>query len=396
MIKIVEERLMEQERLVTFEQGPIRPPSEGYSLLIRVTRNCTWNKCTFCATYKDRQFSKRSVEEVKKDIRAAKNVADDIKDLSWRTGQGGEITRDLIQHIFDHPQLYGDGFRSVALWLFFGGKTVFLQDANSIVLNTDELVEILTFLKEMFPQVSRITSYARSKSISKGKTVEDLALLLKAGLNRLHVGLESGYDPLLAYMKKGVTAAEHLDAGKKVRASGIELSEYVILGLGGRRWWKEHAIQTARVLNEINPDFIRLRSLKVTSDMPLCEQVQSGEFDLQSEEEVVREERLFIEHLEGITSHLLSDHVLNLIMEVQGVLPANKPKMLATIDRFLNMPEHEKLNFRLGKRAGIYDSMDDMSKATLYARAEELKREIEQKMPGGVEDAISRIKETFL
>ena len=387
---------MEQEHQVTFEQGPIRPPSEGYSLLIRVTRNCTWNKCTFCPTYKDQKFSKRSVEEVKRDIRAAKNIADDIKALSWKMGQAGEITRELVQYVFERSQVYGENFRSVAAWLFFGGKTVFFQDANSIVLKTDELVEILTFLKEMFPQVTRITTYARSKSISKGKTVEDLVLLYKAGLNRIHVGLESGYDPVLEYMKKGVTAAENIDAGKKVRASGIELSEYVILGMGGKRWWREHAIETARVLSEINPDFIRLRSLKVTSKMPLHQQVESGEFELQSEEEVVKEERLFIENLMGITSRLLSDHILNLLMEVQGTLPEDKAKMLATIDRFLNMPEHEKLNFRLGKRAGIYQGMDDMAEDTLYTRTEELMREVELKVPGGVEEAISKIKETFL
>jgi radical SAM superfamily enzyme YgiQ (UPF0313 family) len=387
---------MEQEHPMTFEQGPIRPPSEGYSLLLRVTRNCTWNKCTFCATYKGQKFSRRSVEEVKKDISAAKNVADEIKALSWKMGHGGNITQEVVQYIYERPQIYGDNFRSVAAWLFFGGKTVFLQDANSIVLKTDELVEILTFLKQLFPQVARITSYARSRSISKGKTVEELSLLYKAGLNRLHVGLESGYDPLLEYMKKGVTAAEHIDAGKKVRESGIELSEYVILGMGGRRWWREHALETARVLNEINPDFIRLRSLKVTSKMPLYQQVESGEFELQNEEEVVREERLFIENLTGITSRLLSDHILNLLMEVQGTLPEDKAKMLATIDRFLAMSEPEKLNFRLGKRAGIYESMDDMAKAALYARTEELMREIELKVPGGVEEAISRIKETFL
>jgi radical SAM superfamily enzyme YgiQ (UPF0313 family) len=384
------------ETMFSFEQGPIRPPSEARSLLIRVTRNCTWGKCAFCGTYRNKKFSKRSVEGVKKDISAAKNIAQEIKALSWRLGQSGQITREVVQHIFDHSGGYGDQFRSVAAWLFFGGETVFFQDANSIVVKTDDLVEILNFLRQEFPQVKRITSYARSKSISKGKTVEELKRIKEAGLNRLHVGLETGYDPLLEYMQKGVTAAEHIDAGKKVREAGIELSEYVVLGLGGRKWWKEHAIHTARALNEINPDFIRFRSLKVLPYMPLYEMVESGDFEPQTEEEVVIEERLLIENLENITSYLLSDHILNLLMEVEGRFPQDKQRLLNTIDRFLELDPDRKINFRLGKRASIYERLDDMSNPVLYDRVESMVHQIEQTTPGGVEAAISKIKESFL
>ena len=382
--------------MFSFEQGPIRPPSEARSLLIRVTRNCTWGKCAFCGTYRNRKFSKRSVEEVKGDISAAKNIAKEIKALSWRLGQSGEVTQEVVQHIFNNSEGYGDQFRSVAAWLYFGGETVFFQDANSIVVKTDDLVEILNFLRQEFPRVKRITSYARSKSISKGKTVEDLKRLKEAGLNRLHVGLETGYDPLLDYMQKGVTAAEHIDAGKKVREAGIELSEYVVLGLGGRKWWKEHAIETARALSAINPDYIRFRSLKVLPYMPLHEKVESGDFELQTEEEVVIEERLLIENLENITSYLLSDHILNLLMEVEGRFPQDKQRLLNTIDRFLELPPDRKLNFRLGKRASIYERLDDMSNPVLYDRVESMMDQIEQKVPGGVEAAISKIKESFL
>ena len=153
--------------MFSFEQGPIRPPSEARSLLIRVTRNCTWGKCAFCGTYRNRKFSKRSVEEVKGDISAAKNIAKEIKALSWRLGQSGEVTQEVVQHIFNNSEGYGDQFRSVAAWLYFGGETVFFQDANSIVVKTDDLVEILNFLRQEFPRVKRITSYARSKSISR-------------------------------------------------------------------------------------------------------------------------------------------------------------------------------------------------------------------------------------
>jgi len=379
-----------------FEQGPIRPPSEARSLLIRVTRNCTWNRCEFCPTYKDRKFSRRSVEEIKNDIRAAKNIANDAQALSWRLGQAGQIDQEVVQYVFSRPGEYGDQFRSVAAWLYFGAQSVFLQDADSIILPTDDLVEVLTFLREQFPAVSRVTSYARSKSVSKSKTVDDLIRLREAGLNRLHIGLETGYDPLLKYMKKGVTAAEHIDAGKKIRASGIELSEYALLGLGGRKWAREHAIETARTLSRIDANFIRFRTLKVLPNMPLYRKVESGEFELQSEEEVVREQRLLIENLENITSYVMSDHILNLLMEVEGRLPGDKQTMLDTIDRFLNMTEDEKINFRIGKRAGIYETMDGMNNPALYQRVDAIRRQIEQTVPGGVEEAISKIKESFL
>jgi radical SAM superfamily enzyme YgiQ (UPF0313 family) len=381
---------------LTFEQGPIRPPSEATSLLIRVTRNCTWNKCAFCHLYKGKQFARRSIEEVKGDIQAAKAIADEIKALSWRAGYGGEITKEIVEGIFNSPQLYDEQFRSIAVWLYFGGKHVFLQDANSIAVKTSALIEILTFLKEQFPAVDRVTSYGRSKTIAQGKTVEELQELKKAGLTRLHLGLESGWDFLLAYMNKGVTAAEHVEAGHKVVASGIELSEYVILGLGGRQWWREHARETAAVLNQINPHFIRLRSLKVLPPMPLQEKIDEGAFVLQTEEEMIVEERLLIESLDGITSTFMSDHILNLLAEVEGKLPEDKEKMLKAIDAFLALPPEEKLNFRLGKRAGIYQFMADMSDPVLHRQVAELMAKVEAQTPGGVEEAIFRIKETFL
>jgi len=381
---------------LSFEQGPIRPPSEAYSLLIRVTRNCTWNKCAFCLTYKGERFAKRPIAEVKGDIEAAKEIADEIKALSWRAGHGGEVPRKLVEGIFQSPRLYNEHFRSIALWLYFGGEHVFLQDANSITLKTPELVEILTFLKKQFPQVERVTSYGRSKTIATGKSVDELKELKRAGLTRLHIGLESGSDYLLAYMNKGVTAAEHIEAGCKVMESGIELSEYVILGLGGKKWWKEHAVETAQVLNQINPHFIRLRSLKVLPGMALQEKVAEGEFVLQTEEEMIAEERLLIEGLGGITSTFMSDHILNLLSEVEGAFPDGKEHMLGIIDVFLALTPEERLNFRLGKRAGIYQTLHDMSDPRLHRQVAELITRLETEAPGGVEESIARITETYL
>ena len=378
-----------------FEQGPIRPPSEAQSLLLRLTRNCPWNRCEFCHTYKDQKFSLRTVEEVKKDIDTVSEIAQELKALSWRVGEGGEITANLVRFVLQNPREYPDTFRSIVLWLYVGGKNVFLQDANSLVLKTDHVVEVLTYLRKKFPFVERITTYARSKTLSK-KSVDELRSLHRAGLSRIHIGLETGYDPLLEYIQKGVTAEEHVIAGRRVKDSGISLSEYVVLGLGGKKMWREHAIETARVLSQINPDFIRVRTLRVLKTMPLHEKIAREEFVLMSDEEVVLEEKLLIEHLNGISSRFVSDHILNLLEEVEGKLPEGKEKMLAVIAQYLALSAEEKENFRLGRRAGIYRFLSDLQNPELHNEVEKAIKRIKDETPGGIEAAISELMSSFI
>jgi len=339
----------------SFKLGPIRPPSEAYSLLIRATINCPWNRCKFCHTYKGEKFQLRPVEEVKQDIRTARIIQDQIKKLSWKSGYGGRVKEIASMLLNNSPN---EASRNVALWLYAGGESVFLQDANSLIMRTKELVEVIRFLKETFPNIKRITSYARSKTATK-KKLDELTELQQAGLSRLHIGLESGYNPLLQYMDKGVTAAEHITGGRRVVESGISLSEYVILGLGGREMWREHATQTAKVLNEINPDFIRVRTLSINNRMPLHNEIESGNFIRATDERILEEERLLIEQLE-CHSNYVSDHITNLLQEIEGKLPQDKEKMLAPIDRFQALPPEEKANFRVGRRIGIYSQLDDL------------------------------------
>ena len=150
-----------------FEQGPIRPPSEAASLLVRVTRNCPWNKCAFCHTYRGSKFELRSVDDVKKDIQAMKDIADVITGLSRKWGEGGRVNRDVLRQIYNSKEFYNDFTYTVAAWLYFGGENVFLQDANSLILKTADLVSILDFLREKFPQIKRITSYCRSHTAAR-------------------------------------------------------------------------------------------------------------------------------------------------------------------------------------------------------------------------------------
>lgn len=339
----------------SFELGPIRPPSEAYSLLLRVTRNCSWNRCKFCPIYKGEKFQLRSVEEIKQDIRTARAIQDKIKELAWKSGYGDSI-REVAAMVCHNPP--NDAYRNVALWMYAGGKHAFLQDANTMIIKTAELVEVIRYLKETLPSISRITSYARSKTAAK-KSVAELVELREAGLSRIHIGLESGYDPVLKFMDKGVTAADHITGGRNVVASGISLCEYVLLGAGGKKMWREHAVETARVLNEINPDYIRFRTLTIQSRMLLHNDVVNGNFIRATDEEIVDEEKLLIEHLE-CHSYIVSDHIINLLQEIEGKLPEGKEKMLDVISRFQALSPEERANFKLGRRLGIYNRLDDL------------------------------------
>jgi hypothetical protein len=341
----------------SLELGPIRPPSEASSLLLRVTRNCSWNRCKFCHIYKGKRFELRPVEDIKQEILAVKAIQDKLKEAALKAGYGGQVEAAAAA-ILNSP--LGETHFNVALWLYHGGTSAFLQDANTLIMPTPDLVEVIKFLKKTLPSITRITSYGRSKTAAK-KKLEELKALHEAGLDRLHIGLESGYDPLLEYMDKGVTAVDHIAGGKKIVESGISLSEYVLLGLGGKKMWREHATETARVLNEINgADFIRARTLTIKEGMPLFDEVKEGKFVRSTDEEIVAEEKLLIENLD-CHSYFISDHITNLLQEIEGQLPDDKDKMLAVIDRFQSLSDEERQNFRLGRRIGIYAALDDLS-----------------------------------
>lgn len=303
----------EAARKYSFETGVYRPPSEGgsHSLLIRVTRNCPWNRCTFCSMYKQEKFSLRSPQEVKDDIDNMAAICDGLKSFSWKLGYGGEITREAaIAMINNDPVLNtSQGFVMIYNWLLSGGKTAFLQDANSLIMKTDQLVDILKHLRKTFPSLNRVTSYARSKTIAQ-KSAEELNEIHTAGLDRLHVGLETGDDELLKKIKKGVTAEAHIKAGKKAMQAGFQLSEYWMPGLGGKAMWKNHAINTARVMNAINPHYIRSRPFFPSAGTPLFEEYTCAEFKPLSPSEQLIELKLMIENLD-FTSRVCFDHAGN-------------------------------------------------------------------------------------
>ena len=297
--------------------GPIRPPTEAYSLLIRTTINCPWNRCEFCSVFKGQRFQLRPVEEVKEDIRAVKELAAAIQAQAAQTGESPAVIAR---------------FNGI-LWLEDDGvKSVFLQDSDSMIMKTDPLVEILKFLHETFPTLERVTTYARGKTVYR-KTPEELRRLREAGLTRLHIGLETGDDELLAYIQKGATAEQMAQAGRNAVEAGFEVSEYIMPGLGGREKWEQHARTSARVLNQINPRFIRLRTFHPIPGTPMYEKAEQGEYHLQSIEGVLGEIRSFIEDLDVTSELVTSDYAPNYFMQgVDGRLPGDKENLLKSVD----------------------------------------------------------------
>ena len=336
------------------------------------------------------------MEEIKKDIQTAKDFADDIKAISWKMGESGQVTNTVLNHILSNHN-YSYSYKSVAMWLYYGTGECFLQDADNLIVKTKDLVEILRFLREKFPELTRVTTYSRSRTVSR-KSLDELKQIQAAGLDRVHIGMESGYDPVLKFVKKGVTAAQHVDSGRKVIDAGMSLSEYIMPGLGGKAMWREHTIETARVLNQINPHYIRLRSLRVPERTLLYQKIVDGEFEMLSDDEVVEEIKLFIQTLDDtLTSTITSDHIMNLLEEVSGKLPDDKQHMLDIIEKYQQLSERQRLIYRIGRRGGLYSSTDDLFQdQTNYHKIKKLASDLAEKGADETERFITEIGNQYI
>ncbi len=277
-------------------EGPIyRPPSEADSLLIQATVGCPHNKCAFCMVYKKGPpYKVRPLEDICEDIREAREA-------------------------------YGENIHSL-----------FFPAGNTIAMPTEDLSAISRFALETFPHLRRITVYGSSQYVAR-KGLAGLKILRQAGLNRIHVGLESGDDITLRKVKKGTTAAEQIQAGRMAKEAGIELSEYVVLGLGGIDRSEAHALGTAEAVNAIEPDFVRLRTLVPKINTLLLHEMNKGRFQLLSPHEVLEETKRLIENITCRTI-LTSDHYTN-YLNLSGSLPEDKERLLAEIDLALSWNE---------------------------------------------------------
>ena len=280
--------------------GPIyRPPSEADSLLIQATVGCPHNRCTFCMVYKKGpKYRVRSVNEIKEDLSAARDA-------------------------------YGPNIR-----------TLFFPAGNTIAMKTEDLCEIYRFAGHVFPGLERITVYGSSQYIHK-KGPRGLKRLAEAGLSRIHVGLESGDDVILKQIKKGTDSREQIESGIWVMQAGMELSLYVIMGIGGKDRTSLHAKETARVLNAIDPQFIRIRTFVPKIDTPLLDEIQKGSFRMLEPPEILQETEMLIRDLK-VSSYLASDHYTNYI-NLEGRLPEEKNRLL---DEICTALERDEKTFR--------------------------------------------------
>lgn len=302
-----------------FQQGPIRPPSEADSLLIRTTQGCPWNKCSFCTLFSGSTFSIRPVEDIKQDIWAAK--------------------------------------------AFYKNRTFdscFLQDGDSFAMPTNDLLEVLATLKEAFPELTQISSYGRAQTMTK-KSPAELKAICDAGLNMLYCGMESGAIDVLKKMKKGITPKSILKSAQYAKQAGMKMMAFIIMGLGGKEHSRSHVIETAKLLNQINPEEIRILTLAVKPGTELDGMVNKGTFTPLTEIEMVQEQRELISLLDNVTGNYGNYHGINLLMELNGRLPESKARFLATIDRLLAMPLADQQNFIFGRRVHYYNKLDDMS-----------------------------------
>jgi len=344
-----------------FEQGPIRPPSEADSLLLRLTRNCPWNLCTFCRIYKCQDFSLRSVDNIIQDIDLIHTYVGQIRQ---HFKPGGPVDQEAINTLYNSFETKDRVALNAAMnWYASGMESIFLQDANSVIMKPDDLVFLLEYIRHCFPETQRITSYARSHTLARIKD-HDLERMTRAGLNRIHVGMETGSDKVLKRIRKGATKEIHIRAGLKVKAAGMELSEYVMPGIGGIDLSIENAMETASALNLINPDFIRIRTLAVTNGTQLAQECEQGIFEKPSDTMMAKELRLFLESLDGIDSQVKSDHILNLFETINGKLPEDKERLVGIIDSFFELPEELRVLYQVGRRMGFFRGPEDMEKSS--------------------------------
>ncbi len=275
---------------IEYNEPLFRPPSEGNSLIIQVTLGCSWNKCAFCEMYTSKSFKVRKEEDVFADIDAFIPYANSV-------------------------------------------RRIFLADGDAMVLSANRLLRILQKLKSIFPRLQRISTYA-SPSNLENKSLEDLKLLKEAGLSLIYVGLESGDLDVLRLANKGVEPEQMIAALNKSQSAGINTSVMIINGLGGKEFSEQHAINSAKAVNAIQPKYLSTLVLTAYKGMDYLKSRLTQDFTELNSTELLQELRLFIDNLDLKETIFRTDHASN-FMVLKGVIPRDKEKFLSQIDEGL-------------------------------------------------------------
>lgn len=266
-----------------------RPPSEAYSLILQVTVGCAHNSCTFCTMYKDKKFHIKNIQEIEEDLREA------------------------------------------AVYYANRKIRIFLADGDALALSCDKLIEIMNMCRKYLPKTERITCYGAAQDILR-KTKDELCALHDAGLEMIYLGAESGNDEILEHIKKGVTAAEYVEAADRLSGTGIKLSVTLISGIGGRRLLKEHALDSARLISRMKPEYLGFLTLLLEPGAPMLEEVKLGKMQLLTPAQAAEEMSLFLSNIDSEGTVFRSNHASNYI-SLAGTLNRDIPKMLAQIEQ---------------------------------------------------------------
>ena len=285
-----------------YEGDIYRPPSEARSFILQTTIGCTHNHCIFCCSYTNKKYRERAIEDIFADI-------DEIASRYRRVGR------------------------------------VFLADGDALAMKTDTLLTIFDKLYQSFPALERVSLYATPRDLLV-KSPEELHRLREAGLGIVYLGIETGNDEILKWIRKGVTRAEIAEAGKKAMSAGLILSVTVINGLGGLDKMEAHANDTATLINEIDPHYLGLLTLMVVDGTPIAEMIRKKEYIVPAPMEILREMKMMVEGLDVSNCIFRANHASN-YLPLKGTLPWDKEKLLATLNAMLTgsdgmrlKPEH--------------------------------------------------------
>ncbi|MHA1613293.1 MAG: radical SAM protein [Candidatus Thorarchaeota archaeon] len=270
--------------MLRYEGSIWRPPSEARSLILQATVGCSHNACIFCVSYKAKQYRVRGADAIQSDL-------DSLNDSYKR-----QVSR------------------------------VFLADGNALAMSTTEMLDTLKILYGNLPSLQRVGVYGYAKDV-RTKSVDDLKELYKAGLGIVYLGLETGDDDLLRWARKGIDSAENIEACKKIRDAEIPLSLTIILGLGGLDNSNKHAIATANVLNQIDPEYVGALTLMTPPGTQIYEMVESNEFIPMKPMDILTELKTLIEHLELTNCVFRTNHASN-YLPIKGTLNQDKARLL--------------------------------------------------------------------
>ncbi|MCD4696636.1 MAG: B12-binding domain-containing radical SAM protein [Bacteroidales bacterium] len=278
---------------VKYDEPLFRPPSEAYSLIFQVTVGCSWNQCAFCEMYTSKKFRVKPMNEIEDEIKSAENHFQDV-------------------------------------------RKIFLADGNAMVLSTDKLLNILHMINDAFPKANRISAYASAKDL-ENKSVEELQKLKEARLKLIYVGIESGDDELLKRINKGETFESTVRNLQKVKAAGVKSSVMILTGLGGKVFSEQHAINSARVVNEIQPEYLSTLVLSFPFGVEHYKNRFDGEFIEMDTIDLLKEQHKFITHTNLNSLVFRSDHASN-YLALKGILGRDKERFLKQLQYAINNP----------------------------------------------------------